>query len=81
VRDYWVKVGDSKQPTVRLGTGLELKIFLFGVFVGDGHHIDRADALAEGIADRLVRGGQYPDRKAAELADGRQIYAWQEGSE
>lgn len=78
-KDYWVKVGDRKQPTVRLGTWLELKIFLFGLFAGDGQHIDRADEQAEKIADHLVRGGRYPDRKAAELADGRTVYAWWEG--
>jgi len=77
-RVYYVKAGDLG-PAFRSTAEAALVSFLMGILVGsEGIGLERAAALAEGVAHCLSEGGSYPDRVVTELKDGSDLRAWWE---
>jgi hypothetical protein len=77
-RSYHVKAGDLG-PSFRATSEAPLVAYLMGILVGsEGIGLERAGALAEGVAHCLSEGGNYPDRIITELKDGSDLLAWWE---
>jgi hypothetical protein len=77
-RSYHVKAGDLG-PSFRATSEAPLVAYLMGILVGsEGIGLERAGALAEGVAHCLSEGGSYPDRIITELKDGSDLLAWWE---
>lgn len=77
-RAYHVKAGDLG-PSFRATSEAPLVAYLMGILVGsEGIGLERAGALAEGVAHCLSEGGSYPDRIITELKDGSNLLAWWE---
>jgi hypothetical protein len=73
-----VKAGDLG-PAFRSTAEAALVSFLMGILVGsEGIGLERAAALAEGVAHCLSEDGSYPDRVVTELKDGSDLRAWWE---
>ena len=77
-RAYLVKAGDIG-PAFRATSEALLVAYLMGILVGsESIGLERAGALAEGVAHCLSEGGNYPDRIITELKDGSNLLAWWE---
>lgn len=61
MRDYWVKVGDTSQPTIQTRDLRELSSFLLGLLIGDGWGVERAGAVTEDVSQCLAAGGILGD--------------------
>lgn len=77
-RSYFVKSGDLGSA-FRATSEAPLVAYLMGILVGsEGIGLERAGALAEGVAHCLSEGGSYPDRVVTELKSGSDLFAWWE---
>jgi hypothetical protein len=77
-RFYYVKAGDLG-PAFRTDAEAPLVAHLMGILMAsEGIGLERAAAMAEGVAHCLSEGGNYPEQILTELKDGSDLRVWWE---